>query len=178
MVDAVSYAECTNCGYHPTLAELVSGDCQPCKRRGSSSGFMIFTIDGAEYIQSLLFKLDAAYESLKRANASAEKFEREWYLRGDELEAALLRLGSAIEIEYEEGQTWPWRVKFRNGSAVGSTLSDAVERLSRLLLGVSYSDLAVETQSTIGQPERCGWGKGTMWHCKHALGHSGLHEFI
>lgn len=44
--------------------------------------------------EALQSRLDAAYESLKRANASAEKFEREWYLRGDELEAAQSRLAS------------------------------------------------------------------------------------
>jgi len=48
----------------------------------------------AENLQS---RLDAAYESLKRANASAEKFEREWYLRGDELEAAQSRLEALLE---------------------------------------------------------------------------------
>lgn len=31
-------------------------------------------------------EIDRAYDAIRRANAQAEHFEREWYLRGDEIE--------------------------------------------------------------------------------------------
>ena len=37
-------------------------------------------------------ELDRALAALKVANSSAERFEREWYLRGDALEAAQARI--------------------------------------------------------------------------------------
>lgn len=40
---------------------------------------------------------------LERANAQAERFEREWYLRGDVLEAANHRLGSLLAVIHRDG---------------------------------------------------------------------------
>ena len=39
-------------------------------------------------LRRLLDRMEAAESALKKANATAEHFEREWYLRTDELEAA------------------------------------------------------------------------------------------
>lgn len=40
-----------------------------------------------DVLRHLLAENDALRESVKKANAQAEHFEREWYLRGDEVEA-------------------------------------------------------------------------------------------
>lgn len=42
-------------------------------------------------------------ECLARANASSEKFEREWYLRGDVLDATEYRLGSLLAVIHRDG---------------------------------------------------------------------------
>lgn len=46
-------------------------------------------IEDAEHFQAALAEIERLAEALKRANNQAEHFEREWYLRGDEIEAAL-----------------------------------------------------------------------------------------
>ena len=40
---------------------------------------------------------------LERANAQAEKFEREWYLRGDVLDATEYWLGSLLAVIHRDG---------------------------------------------------------------------------
>lgn len=46
---------------------------------------------------------DALRESVRKANAQAEHFEREWYLRGDALESIALAGMSGSGQESEEG---------------------------------------------------------------------------
>jgi chromosome segregation ATPase len=45
-------------------------------------------------------EIERAYEALKKANAQAEHFEREWYLRGDRVEA--LEDGIRQHLEHHE----------------------------------------------------------------------------
>lgn len=57
----------------------------------------------AERLRSEVARLNAA---LKRANEQAEHFEREWYLRGDELEALKKAISEAQPVAWiVEGQT-------------------------------------------------------------------------
>ena len=46
-------------------------------------------IEDAEHFQAALAEIERLADALKRANNQAEHFEREWYLRGDEIEAAM-----------------------------------------------------------------------------------------
>ena len=74
---------------------------------------------------------------LKTANANAEKFEREWYLRGDEIEAlrqdaerldALDRLGEAYGVHEHEGNRWLIEGPFKSlRVAIDESLAQAVK---------------------------------------------------
>lgn len=50
-----------------------------------------------ERIYKLLRENEALRESVKKANEQAEHFEREWYLRGDQIEAKDALLRQAVE---------------------------------------------------------------------------------
>lgn len=58
----------------------------------------LFT-EAARTIDSLLAEKDRLTACLEKANSSAEHFEREWYLRGDELETLRAQLAEAQEDE-------------------------------------------------------------------------------
>jgi len=46
-------------------------------------------IEDAQHFQAALSEIERLAAALKRANDQAEHFEREWYFRGDEIEAAI-----------------------------------------------------------------------------------------
>lgn len=54
-------------------------------------------------IKRLHAEIERLTECLARANASSEKFEREWYLRGDVLDATEYRLGSLLAVIHRDG---------------------------------------------------------------------------
>ncbi len=56
--------------------------------RKSNEEAMAWREDAATAIELLHARVQELEVGLKKANAQAEHFEREWYLRGDELEAA------------------------------------------------------------------------------------------
>jgi hypothetical protein len=78
--------------------------------------------------------------ALKRANSQAEHFEREWYLRGYELEQLKQEQGEPVALK--KGECWPeevmrqwdyWRKEIANGHK-GSAPRDWFESLSEMKL--------------------------------------------
>ena len=61
--------------------------------------FIAAAHDMADIIAALLAENERLTAALKSANTQAERFEREWYLRGDALEAAEARLRALCEQE-------------------------------------------------------------------------------
>lgn len=64
--------------------------------------------DSADHLRRLVRENEALRESINKANQQAEHFEREWYLRGDQVEAkdALLRQALGA-LEFHQEQTRP-----------------------------------------------------------------------
>lgn len=72
-------------------------------------------------------------ECLARANASSEKFEREWYLRGDVLDATEYRLGSLLAVIHRDGG------HYQTEHGTEKACADAVQRIcdTRARLGAA-----------------------------------------
>lgn len=83
----------------------------------------------ADDIRALLDRLKAAEENVRRSNAQAEHFEREWYLRGDEIER--LRGALAIARDYVADEIAYLRNAFRGHEALGK-VPEAEADLARI----------------------------------------------
>jgi len=58
----------------------------------------------AETLRDAAFEIERLRASLKAVNANAEQFEREWYLRGDEIERLQIDITEFTEAADELGQ--------------------------------------------------------------------------
>ena len=83
----------------------------------ASSGQDAYSFTGTlvQIVDKKVAEIERLTACLKTANANAEKFEREWYLRGDEIEALrkdverldlLDRQGEAYGTHEHEGNRW------------------------------------------------------------------------
>ena len=75
--------------------ECPSGDCESVQRQWDESFVHQELVDELRPVMALTWEVRRLRECLDKANTSAEHFEREWYLRGDEIDRVRAVLTSA-----------------------------------------------------------------------------------
>jgi hypothetical protein len=89
----------------------------------------------ADAIEALVAERDRLTAALARSNSQAEHFEREWYLRGDELETLSAERDAAVaDARLSAFGAWAAE-QFRDelGDVDGGSAQDAMERLGVLV---------------------------------------------
>jgi hypothetical protein len=72
--------------------------------KSDQRGFAVYTAD--QLHAALAAQAEAHAVQMRKANAQAEHFEREWYLRGDEIDA----LRAQVEaLHRERGLSWSYK---------------------------------------------------------------------